>query len=164
MAHLTGTKGFLCKSRHRKIRSRSFPIPSSAYSSEFTRISSVTDCVSEPVLSTWLSGIVSANEKCQIKYSTKPSKTHYSANEQRIFEPRSGHILTALQLLYQLVSHPICIHIHIHDPIIHGPILKPPREYLVRGTANPKITCTKVVGFVGGHRMVTFNSTLNLTF
>jgi len=43
------------------------------------------------------------------------------------------------------------------------PILKPPREYLVRGAANPKITFTKVVG--GDlHRMVTFNSTLNLTF
>jgi len=49
MAHHTGTKGFLYKLRHRKIRSRSFRIPSSAYSSEFTRIFSVTDCVSELV-------------------------------------------------------------------------------------------------------------------
>jgi len=39
MAHPTGTKGFLYKPRHRKICSRSFLIPSSAYSSEFSRFS-----------------------------------------------------------------------------------------------------------------------------
>jgi len=42
------------------------------------------------------------------------------------------------------------------------PILKPSHEYFVREAVNPKIIFIKIVGFVEGHRMMIFNSTLNL--